>query len=390
MGHAFLNISKQIRENLWASASCFLWLGLALVGLGACSGGTSAPTLVPTLLPVDALVTTPLPTLAPAPSPTAGQPATSQAGEAVAYTVDPLSGEMLAWETRPNDSGVVRVSLPEDRLWVVNENVMIAYRPVALDETEGLSQTWGLAPVQMITYTYDLAGRRTGWTVTWPQGPTPTQELRYLYEGLLLVGERLKVGGVVTTTYYPWATRDRASGLEAGAALSAGLPISDVTRYDPVCQATREMDCLDLLAAIIVSEASVGTEVEQRAVAWTARNRLDRGLSLHSYAYEDAPSDGYVEMARQVLTAPPESDLTNGATHFFSPRSMPLQGEESRCKQGGGIYDCQGGLVYVEGLDQPAYAPFWHLTYQWLPVPGVRKTHFLFYRIPPLQPRVGE
>ena len=69
---------------------------------------------------------------------------------------------------------------------------------------------------------------------------------------------------------------------------------------------------------------------------------------------------------------------------------MPRQGEESRCKSQGGIYDCGGGLIFVEGLNKPAYAPFWHLLYEWLPVQGIRKTHFLFYRIPPIRPRVGQ
>ncbi|MBN1814439.1 MAG: hypothetical protein JXA14_21545, partial [Anaerolineae bacterium] len=117
----------------------------------------------------------------------------------------------------------------------------------------------------------------------------------------------------------------------------------------------------------------------------------DRGLSLLSYAMDGTPNrEWYFELAREVLTAAPEADVTKGATHFFSPRSMPLQGEEARCKGQGGIYDCDGGLVFVEGLAAPAYAPFWHLLYEWLPVPGIRKTHFLFYRIPPIRPRMGE
>lgn len=365
--------------TVWVGGLSLLWVGLALVCLSACLGGANAPTLVPTLPPIADLV----PTLVPTAASPAPPPPPPRQESAIPYTFDPVTGEMVAAGSQRGSVEVIQMSRPAERLWVVDENVMIEYRPTVV------SDTWQLAPAKIITYTYDLAGRRTGWTITWPQGPTPTQELRYLYEGLLAVGERVQVGQVVTTTYYPWATRDRRPGLDATDPLSAGLPITDVTRYDPVCQATREMDCLDLLATIIVSEASVGTEVEQRAVAWTVRNRLDRGLSLHSYATNHTPGDPYFELAREVLTAPPEDDLTNGATHFFSPRSMPWQGEEALCKANGGVYDCQGGLVYVEGLDKPAYAPFWHLTYQWLPVPGVRKTHFLFYRIPPLQPRIG-
>jgi YD repeat-containing protein len=267
-----------------------------------------------------------------------------------------------------------------DHLWVVAEDAFVEYRRLGPDE---------LVAHKIITYTYDDVGRRVGWTVTWPQGPTQTQRLTFLYEGLVAVGERLDVGDVVTTTYYAWATRDRNTTVDAPA-LRVDAPITDVTRYDSRCQAAAEVDCVTLMARIIVAEASVGNEEEQRAVAWTFRNRLDRGLSLLSYAMDRAPSqEWYFDLAREVLTAPGEADVTKGATHFFSPRSMPLQGEEGRCKPNG-IYDCEGGLVFVEGLPAPAYAPYWHLLYQWLPVQGIRKTHFLFYRIPPIRPRVGQ
>jgi hypothetical protein len=267
-----------------------------------------------------------------------------------------------------------------DQLWVVTDNAFVEYRRQSPDQ---------LRAFKIITYTYDDVGRRVGWTVSWPHGPTSTQRLTFLYEGLVAVGERIEVGGFVTTTYYPWAAQDRNTTVDA-LSLELSAPITDVTRFDSRCEAVAETDCVTLLARIIVSEASVGNEEEQRAVAWTFRNRLDRGLAPGSYAMDRTPDrEWYFELAREILTAPTEADVTKGATHFFSPRSMPLQGEEGRCKTGGGIYDCAGGLVFVEGLDAPAYAPFWHLLYEWLPVPGIRKTHFLFYRIPPIRPRVG-
>jgi hypothetical protein len=292
----------------------------------------------------------------------------------LAYDYDPTTGGMVPAERL---SGVT--TRQQDHLWVMTDNAFVEYHQVAPDE---------MLAVKVITYTYDSIGRRVGWTVSWPQGPTATQQLTFLYEGLVAVGERLAVGGLVTTTYYPWAARDRNTTVDEQA-LILSLPITDATRYDPRCQEAADMDCETMLAMIVVSEASVGNEEEQRAVAWTFRNRLDRGLALTSYAMDQTPRrEWYFELAREVLTSPPETDVTKGATHFFSPCSMPLQGQEARCKPNG-IYNCDGGLVYVEGLDAPAYAPFWHLLYEWLPVEGIRKTHFLFYRIPPIRPRVG-
>jgi hypothetical protein len=370
----------------WVRAFGAVVLGLALaaalMGLTACSGLGSLPTLAPTLAlpsPMPSLAVTAAPSSVPTeslPIQTSRTQAASEPALIVSYNFDPATGQMVP---AGRLSGVVAER--SDHLWVVAEDAFVEYRRQAPGE---------LVAFKVITYTYDDQGRRAGWTISWPRGPTETQQLVFLYEGLVAVGERLEVGGMVTTTYYPWAVRDRGTTMDVSD-LDVNAPITDVTRYDPRCEAAAGMDCVTMLATVIVSEASVGNEEEQQAVAWTFRNRLDRGLSLLSYAMDRVPDkEWYSELARQVLMAPVEADVTKGATHFFSPRSMPLQGEEDRCKGNGGIYDCDGGLVFVEGLDAPAYAPFWHLLYEWLPVPGVRKTHFLFYRIPPIRPRVGQ
>lgn len=363
---------------------CAVVLGLALgagvLGLTACSVGalpTLAPTLgLPTLQPAQGKAPVPSPTgtmlldLASTETPYAPDDAL-----VISYSFDPATGLMVPSNQQPGAA-----ARQSEKLWVMTDNAFVEYQRQASGE---------LVAFKVITYTYDDVGRRAGWTISWPQGPTATQRLDFLYEGLVAVGERLQVGGVVTTTYYAWAARDRNTTVDA-LTVSAGAAISDVTRYDARCQDAAGLDCVALLARVIVSEASVGNENEQRAVAWTFRNRLDRGLSVRSYATNHTPNDEwYYQLAGEVLTAPVEADVSKGATHFFSPRSMPRQGEEALCKANGGIYDCQGGLVFVEGLDRPAYAPFWHLLYEWLPCEGIRKTHFLFYRIPPIRPRVG-
>jgi len=349
-----------------------LVLTSAVIGLAACSSFESLPTVVPTLaLPTSASEIGGAPS-----SPVISESLpTPQPALVLSYDLDPATGQMV-----PTDRLSGKVTESSEQLWVVTDNAFVEYRRQGPDE---------LVAHKIITYTYDQMGRRVGWTVNWPQGPTATQQLSFLYEGLVAVGERLEIGDVVTTTYYPWATRDRNTTLDE-LAVGADAPITDVTRFDARCEAAAGMDCVSLMARIVVSEASIGNEDEQRAVAWTFRNRLDRGLALLSYAMGSSPDqEWYLELAREVLTAPTQADVTKGATHFFSPRSMPLQGQEDRCKPNG-IYDCDGGLIFVEGLEAPAYAPYWHLLYEWLPVAGIRKTHFLFYRIPPIRPRVGQ
>lgn len=369
------NLRQKWRRLFWL-VTVELGLAAAVTGLVACSGLEALPTLVPTLaLPTSVPSSTAGAAPLDVPSPALAEPhPTTESALVISYSLDPGTGHMV-----PAERQAGMASQHSDPLWVMSEDAFVEYHRQASGE---------LVAHKVITYTYDDIGRRAGWTITWPQGPTATQELVFLYEGLVAVGERLEVGDVVTTTYYPWAARDRNTTVDA-LALSASAPITDVTRYDEVCQEVAGVNCVTLLARVIVSEASVGNENEQRAVAWTFRNRLERGLSLYSYARERTPnSTWYFELAGEVLTAPVEADVTKGATHFFSPRSMPRQGQEARCKVNGGIYDCRGGLVFVEGLETPAYAPFWHLLYEWLPCDGIRKTHFLFYRIPPIRPRV--
>lgn len=377
--------AKRHRSRAWLNILSVVALALALLavvaGLTACSGLGELPTLVPTHV-MPAPPSTPAAILAPSPVPTGALPSTEPA-LTISYDFDSTTGQMV-----PADrlSGVTVGE--SDKLWVITENAFVEYRRLGHNQSNPQGSAEMVA-YKVITYTYDDIGRRVGWHLTWPQGPTATQRLVFLYEGLVAVGERLEVGDVVTTTYYPWAAHDRNTTVD-GLALVVAAPITDVTRYDTRCHDAAEMDCVAMMAQVIVSEASVGNEEEQRAVAWTFRNRLDRGLSLLTYAMDRTPDrEWYFELAREVLTAPAEADVTKGATHFFSPRSMPLQGQEDQCKPSG-TFDCEGGLVFVEGLDTPAYAPFWHLLYEWLPVLGIRKTHFLFYRIPPIQPRVGQ
>jgi hypothetical protein len=85
------------------------------------------------------------------------------------------------------------------------------------------------------------------------------------------------------------------------------------------------------LAKTIMSEASVGTSEEQAAVGWTVLNRLRSGRYENSikgivtsgqYATDQEPTRvDIVALAKDLLEGK-VPDATDGATHFFSPRSM--------------------------------------------------------------------
>lgn len=90
---------------------------------------------------------------------------------------------------------------------------------------------------------------------------------------------------------------------------------------------------IEALARVIASEAGSGTDAEQRAIAWTVRNRF-RGKSIYAKQYpwrsqkgSDPPfssareaKDAHRKHAAQVLAADQAQDPTGGATSFFEPK----------------------------------------------------------------------
>jgi len=141
---------------------------------------------------------------------------------------------------------------------------------------------------------------------------------------------------------------------------------------------------LECLARVIMSEASIGTHEEQVSVAWTVFNRLRNGTygttvcevvnAPGQYAHSQEPSSTVTQLAKELL-ASPGIDPTGGATHFFSPISMPKEGDYTAG------YDVGGGLHEVSGIGKRVYFPSWTETLQWVGgIPNVRQMYFMFYR----------
>lgn len=165
------------------------------------------------------------------------------------------------------------------------------------------------------------------------------------------------------------------------------------------------------LAKAIMSEASIGTVKEQIAVGWTVINRLDSGrfgssieyIVKNGYAYNQEPTEEVKALAKKLLERQIQ-DPTEGAMYFFSPRSMPKEGEDTTG------FDVGGGLHQVPFDDQDVkvWYPSWakpeegmvitedtirYLTdekipqkKEWRNLSGIRNWYFMFYR--PFNPRV--
>ena len=136
-------------------------------------------------------------------------------------------------------------------------------------------------------------------------------------------------------------------------------------------------------AADHYGEASVGNASEQGAVAWTVLNRLlrNRAQSVASvqsaYACSRAATIpiAICNIATTVLNGS-RADPTGGATHFYSPISMPHKGQSTAASDVGGC------LTTTPGIVGQHYQPSWVVTYQEVTVPGVRPAYFRFCRVP--------
>lgn len=135
------------------------------------------------------------------------------------------------------------------------------------------------------------------------------------------------------------------------------------------------------LGKVITSEASVGTTAERRAVGYSVLNRMARNGTTevtdewNAYAHNQDPTAEIRDMATGILRCQ-EPDDSCGATHFYSPRSMPKEGEDTTG------FDTGGGLEWTPGLAERNWVPSWAETYFRSYVVGARQAFFKFYRLP--------
>ena len=140
-------------------------------------------------------------------------------------------------------------------------------------------------------------------------------------------------------------------------------------------------DNINRLARVLQSESSVGNDNERTAVGWTVLNRMSRNNTNsvsdvdHAYSRNQAPTQTMRDLAGRLLRGE-IPDPTNGATHYYSPRTMPQEGGDTT------RYDVGGGLEQVDGLQTRNYRPGWATTFQPSTVTGVRPNYYQFYTAP--------
>lgn len=138
------------------------------------------------------------------------------------------------------------------------------------------------------------------------------------------------------------------------------------------------------LARVISSEARGVNSTEQAMVGWTIVNRMKKRSATrvsavwNGYSHSHSPDYSSIQIATGILTGK-AVDISQGATHFYSPGTMPKEGEATVG------FDVRGGLEEVPGITRngrpvKSYRPLWALSEDEIKVPGTNSFDFRFFR----------
>ena len=140
------------------------------------------------------------------------------------------------------------------------------------------------------------------------------------------------------------------------------------------------------LGCVITTEAGGLGETAQAMVGWTVVNRMkNENLARVSdvwdqYAHGHSSNGISRQLAKDILDGH-AIDISNGATHFYSPNSMQKAGETHSHN------DLIGGLETVAGVKKNGkpvqnYRPYWAKGRIPIHVLGVLEKDFKFYELP--------
>jgi hypothetical protein len=184
----------------------------------------------------------------------------------------------------------------------------------------------------------------------------------------ILVTEWNVIGGNDDATSSSAVTTGNVSAPQApgtGHALSGGGGLASSTNVTD-------------LATVLMSEASIGNDAERASVGFTVVNRMqDGGITAvnqvwNAYAHNQSPTAPLIALAQQLLSGQ-RTDITQGSTHFYSPRSMPQEGQSTSG------FDVGGGLEQVPPLTVRTFAPSWAKTMRYVEIDGVRPAFYKLY-----------
>lgn len=144
-------------------------------------------------------------------------------------------------------------------------------------------------------------------------------------------------------------------------------------------------DNVQLLGRVLTAECGTKlcTPQEIQAAGSTVINRMDK---LGTDDVADVAKPGQYAIAKQSdpglaftayrLLSGQLGDNTGGARYFYSPRSMPMEGQDIAGR------DVKGGLEQIPGQPVRNYRPGWAKTYPQKQVDGVRDWFFKLYTDP--------
>ncbi len=137
------------------------------------------------------------------------------------------------------------------------------------------------------------------------------------------------------------------------------------------------------LGSVITTEARGENETSQIAVGWTVVNRMQKDHLTQVADVWDQYAHGYLstgplaQLAKDILDGRIK-DITNGATHFYTPIRMPKAGESTAHR------DVKGGLetvagVIINGKQVQNYRPGWAQGKFSIHISGILEKNFKFY-----------
>ena len=139
------------------------------------------------------------------------------------------------------------------------------------------------------------------------------------------------------------------------------------------------------LARVIASEAGGESEAAQTMVGWTVVNRMkQRGYQTVSsipfgqYAHGSMPTLNAIRIATGILEGTIR-DSSQGATNFYTPSRMPVEGEtKPGIDIGGGLESVPG--IFHNGKAVRNYRPTWAKSFPRVLTPQIPEKTFKFYR----------